>query len=128
MRIFFDGIPLVHNDHGRLALLVHVPDDLNVLFGDSFAAVYHKHANVRAAHRVERAQNRIIFHVVFHRTLAANPRRVDYRILLPVPFEQRVDRVARRARNIGYDASLRTQQLVHKRRFSRVRLSHHGNF
>lgn len=103
-------------------MFVHVADDLHVLLGKPFGAVHHQKADVGTAHRVESAHDAVIFHVVAHVLLAADPRRVDERIFLSVERESGIDRVARRARDIGDDGTFESQKAVDEAAFAALGL------
>ena len=106
---------------------MNVADDLHVLFGQPLARVHHKEADVRAADRVEGAEHGIVFHVVLHRTLAADARRIDDGVRIPALLEAGIHGVARRARKRRDDGALLPQNFIDERAFARVGFAHDGD-
>ncbi len=64
---------------------------------------------------------------IIHLGLAAHASRVDQHILAELIFKIRVDRVARRTRDVGDDHALFAQDPVEKARLADVRLADDGN-
>ena len=76
--------------------------------------VHDEHADVGALHRAGGAQRGVKLDVVFDLAALAQARRVDEDNRLSVVAKRRVDRVAGRARRIGDDDTLLTEQPVHE--------------
>ena len=107
---------------------MHIADNFYVLLGQSLRTVHHQKTDVAAPHGVEGAHITVILHAVVHILFFADSRRIDERILLSVPLEQRIDGVPRRSRHGRDNAALRPQKPVYQTGFSRIGFPHHGNF
>ena len=77
--------------------------------------------DVGALGRLERAQLRVVLDPLPLPALAAQARRVDEQERAAVALEHGVDRVARRARDLGDDRPLRADERVEERRLADVR-------
>src|SRR3954449_12267387 len=114
-------VPLVEDERGRRALLHRELGDAQVLARDPVVRVADDERDVGALDRALGAQRRVVLDRVLDLGLAAQARGVDEDHLAPIDLEREVDRVARRAGDVGDDHALGAEQAVDERRLADVR-------
>ena len=126
--VLFHCVPLVDDDDGGLALLVHIPRDFDILLGNALFGVDERQHNIRPAHCREGSDHAIPFdRVALNLSLFAHARRVRQDVLLPVAIKRRVNRVARRPRDVAHNAALLPQDFVRQGGLADIRLAHNGD-
>ena len=113
------------HDTGPARFLSHARDALIAVFY-SRARVDHDHADVAPLEGGLRAHHHVVFDGALDFSAAANARRVQQDQFLAVPFEVRIDRVARRPRNRANDHALFAENRIHQRRFADIRAADDG--
>ena len=91
-----------------------------VLRGDADHRIEDEQRDVAARDRFERTQRRVIFDRPMRFGLLAHAGGVDQANGAVMPVQERVDRVARRARNVGDDGALFAEQRVEQRTLADV--------
>ena len=115
-------VPFVDDDDNRLPLVADEPGDFGVLLGHAVLRVDEQQRHIAAADGGNRPQHAVTLQrLVLHGALAAHARGVDDVVLRAVDGEERVDRVARRAGNVGYHRAFAADQPIHQRRLADVR-------
>ena len=119
-------VPLVEHERGRAAGLHRQLGDAQILGGDAVAGVADDERDVGALGGALRAQRRVVLDRVGDLRLAAHAGRVDEHQPAPVDHQRHVDRVARRAGELGDDHALLAEEAVDERGLADVGPADHG--
>src|SRR4051812_31189324 len=117
-------VPLVEHEGGGRPLLHRQLGDAQVLARDAVGRVADDERDVGALDRALRAQGRVVLDRVLDLRLAAQPGGVDEDHAPAVDLERQVDRVARRAGDVGDDHPLGAEQAGYEGRPSHRRGAH----
>ncbi len=116
-----DRIPLVEQDDHRAPSLLGEARDALVLVGQSDERVDDEQRHLRAVDRPHRAHEAVVLDVLLDLGGATDTGGVDEPVRAAFALDQRVDRVARRARDLAHDGALGACELVQQRRLAGVR-------
>ena len=125
--LVFIDVPLVHDEHDRLARFVGIACDLLVLLGDARRGVEHDEHDVGAVDGAKRSHDAVTLDRRIDLSLASHARRVDEDELRVLRHKVRVDGIARRARNVADDDALLPQECIDERGFADVRTADDGD-
>src|SRR4051794_10411192 len=114
-------VPLVEDERRRTALLHRQLGDAQVLGRDAVVGVADDQRDVGALDRALGAQGGVVLDRLGDLRLPAHAGGVDDHQAAAVDLEREVDRVARRARDLGDDHALAAQEAVDQRRLADVR-------
>jgi hypothetical protein len=114
-------IPFVSDNDQTLTLLDREAREPPVLRGYTDHRIEDEQRDVAARDRLERTQRRIVFNRTVCFGLLTHAGRVDQANRTVVPVQERVGRVARRARNLGDDCAFFTEQRIEQRTLANVR-------
>ena len=105
-------VPLVHRQRQPHFRFEGVPRDVDVLRGDALGGIGHQDGDVGPLERVGGAQQRVFLDALFDPASAADAGGVHQHDAAPVEFDELVDAVARRARDLAHDGALRSDERV----------------
>ena len=120
-------VPLREHDERRALRLAGDVGHGQVLLDDAFGGVDEDERDVRPVRGLERAQLRVVLDALAVLALAPHAGRVHEHERAVVGLEHRVDRVARRSRNVRDDQPLLPEQGVEEARLADVRPAEHGH-
>jgi hypothetical protein len=122
-------VPLVHRDDDPAPGLVGGPGDGGVLVGGPLGGIDEQHRDVRLVDRPLRQHDadRLDLAAARHAPRPADAGRVDDAERPPVPLQDGVHGVPRRARHLADDRALLLQQPVEQRRLADVRPADDGD-
>ncbi len=112
--VLFDQVPLIDDDDDALFLLLDVSGDVQILRGEGLGGVDHHEDHIGSVDGAHRPYHAVVLDAGFHATATANAGSVDERDRSSIPFEMRVERVARGAGNVADDCAFLTEQRIDK--------------
>ncbi len=116
-----DQVPLVDDDDQRPPAFVSVSGNGGVAGGNAFGRVHHQQRDVGSFRVLARHHDRELFGHQLGLALAADARGIDEAIGLAVAFDHFIHRVARGARDGGYDGAIGRSERVQQRGLPYVR-------
>ena len=125
--VLFHQVPLIDSDYHSLAPLVSNAGNLGILFCHAFGRVYDQDRDIRPVYGAHTAGDHIVLQSLLDLVFAANAGRVYEDVFLSMPDDPGIDRVPCRARNIGDDHSVLSDQPVDDRGFSNIGLAYDRN-
>ena len=108
-------IPFVSNDDEPFAFLDSQAREAPVLRGNADHRIKDEQRDITAGDGFKRTQRSVVFDRAVRLGFLAHARCVDQPNRAVVPVEQRVDRVARRSGNLGYDGALFAEEGIEQR-------------
>ena len=120
-------VPLREHEDGRRVRAARHVGHVQILLGDALGGVDQDERDVGAASGLERAHLAPELHLLALRAVAPQAGRVDQAVDAVAALEADVDRVARRARDLGDDRALLVAERVQERRLADVRAAEDGD-
>ena len=121
--VFFDSIPLIHNDDRSLASLMGNSGDLRILLRNAFFRIDHQYHDLRTLHGTDSTDDHVTLQFFLDLILTTESRSINEDIFLAVISDLSVHRVSGSTCDIGYDQTVLTQQLVDQGRLPYVRFT-----
>ena len=101
--------------------------NLRVLLGDSLRRVDHDNCDITALHSRYSPDDAVPLQVLLYLALSPKTRGINEGIILPVPGNNRVDRISCGACDIRYNDPVTAEQFIDYRGLSDIRLPDNGN-
>ena len=121
--VFFDSIPLIHNDDRSLASLMGNSGDLRILLRNAFFRIDHQYHDLRTLHGTDSTDDHVTLQLFLDLILTTESRSINEDIFLAVISDLGVHRVSGSTCDIGYDQTVLTQQLIDQGRLTYVRFT-----
>ncbi len=124
--VLLHRIPLVHGDNDSLPPVMSDSRDFGILFRDALHRIDDQHHYLRPLHCADRADDHEPFQFLFYLILAAESRRIDKHIFLPIVGNLRIHRISGGSRNVRHNQTVLPQQFIDQGRFPYIGLAHDG--
>ncbi len=106
---------------------MRIAGDALILIGQAEGRIHDEQRHVGAIDRTHGAHEPVILDILVDLGLAAQAGRVDDRVESAFMLDRRIDRVARRARDVAHDGAFFADQTIRKRALPRIRTADDGH-